>query len=70
MALANQERVGKAIEQLRDYERRFRDAYPVHPELFDRLCSDWSAPDRFQRTRGVRRPGQTWSEQSPRTARP
>jgi len=38
-----------------DYERRMRDAYPIHPELFDRLYSDWSSLDRFQRTRGVLR---------------
>ncbi len=38
-----------------DYERRMRDAYPIHPELFDRLYSDWSSLDKFQRTRGVLR---------------
>jgi predicted AAA+ superfamily ATPase len=38
-----------------DYERRIKDAYPIHPELFDRLYSDWSQLDRFQRTRGVLR---------------
>lgn len=38
-----------------DYERRMRDAYPIHPELFDRLYTDWSSLDRFQRTRGVLR---------------
>lgn len=37
------------------YARRIRDAYPIHPELFDRLFSDWSALDKFQRTRGVLR---------------
>ena len=30
-------------------------AYPIHPELFDRLYHDWSTLDRFQRTRGVLR---------------
>ena len=30
-------------------------AYPIHPELFDRLYNDWSSLDRFQRTRGVLR---------------
>jgi len=30
-------------------------AYPIHPELFDRLYSDWSTLERFQRTRGVLR---------------
>lgn len=38
-----------------DYERRVRDAYPIHPELFARLYSDWSTLDKFQRTRGVLR---------------
>lgn len=38
-----------------DYERRLRAAYPIHPELFDRLYSEWSALDKFQRTRGVLR---------------
>ena len=35
------------------YEERIRAAYPIHPELFDRLYEDWSTLDRFQRTRGV-----------------
>jgi predicted AAA+ superfamily ATPase len=38
-----------------DYERRMKVAYPIHPELFDRLYSDWSSIDKFQRTRGVLR---------------
>jgi len=38
-----------------DYERRIIAAYPIHPELFDRLYEDWSALERFQRTRGVLR---------------
>ena len=37
------------------YERRMQAAYPIHPELFDRLYSDWSSLERFQRTRGVLR---------------
>jgi predicted AAA+ superfamily ATPase len=37
------------------YEKRIIDAYPLHPELFDRLYEDWSTLDRFQRTRGVLR---------------
>jgi predicted AAA+ superfamily ATPase len=39
----------------RDYLERMRSAYPIHPELFDRLYQDWSTLDRFQRTRGVLR---------------
>lgn len=38
-----------------DYFTRMRAAYPIHPELFDRLYQDWSTLDRFQRTRGVLR---------------
>ncbi len=38
-----------------DYERRLRTAYPIHPEVFDRLYTDWSALVKFQRTRGVLR---------------
>lgn len=37
------------------YLERLRDAYPIHPEIFDRLYSDWSTLERFQRTRGVLR---------------
>ena len=38
-----------------EYERRIKAAYPIHPELFDRLFNDWSTLDKFQRTRGVLR---------------
>jgi len=38
-----------------DYEKRIKDAYPIHPEVFDRLYTDWSTLARFQRTRGVLR---------------
>ena len=38
-----------------DYERRIIAAYPIHPELFDRLYNDWSTLEKFQRTRGVLR---------------
>jgi len=37
------------------YEERIKAAYPIHPELFDRLYTDWSTLERFQRTRGVLR---------------
>jgi predicted AAA+ superfamily ATPase len=37
------------------YEGRLKKAFPIHPELFDRLYQDWSALERFQRTRGVLR---------------
>lgn len=38
-----------------DYEKRLRAAYPIHPEVFDRLYTDWSTLIKFQRTRGVLR---------------
>jgi predicted AAA+ superfamily ATPase len=38
-----------------DYEKRLKAAYPIHPEVFDRLYSDWSTLVKFQRTRGVLR---------------
>ena len=37
------------------YLDRLRQAYPIHPELFDRLYDDWSTLQGFQRTRGVLR---------------
>ena len=37
------------------YLDRLRQAYPIHPELFDRLYEDWSPLDNFQKTRGVLR---------------
>lgn len=38
-----------------DYEKRLKAAYPIHPEIFDRLYNDWSTLVKFQRTRGVLR---------------
>ena len=38
-----------------DYEQRIKAAYPIHPEVFDRLYGDWSTLVTFQRTRGVLR---------------
>ena len=35
------------------YFDRLMHAYPIHPEVFDRLYEDWSTLDNFQRTRGV-----------------
>jgi predicted AAA+ superfamily ATPase len=35
------------------YYDRLKQAYPIHPEIFDRLYEDWSSLDNFQRTRGV-----------------
>jgi predicted AAA+ superfamily ATPase len=35
------------------YYDRLTQAYPIHPEVFDRLYEDWTTIDGFQRTRGV-----------------
>lgn len=35
------------------YFERLMHAYPIHPEIFDRLYEDWSTLESFQRTRGV-----------------
>lgn len=39
--------------QERRYFDRLLQAYPIHPEVFDRLYEDWTTIDGFQRTRGV-----------------
>ncbi len=38
-----------------EYKKRLKAAYPIHPEVFDRLYGDWSTLLKFQRTRGVLR---------------
>ncbi|MEZ4632773.1 MAG: DUF499 domain-containing protein [Deinococcales bacterium] len=38
-----------------DYKKKFEAAYPLHPEVFDKLYNDWSSLAKFQRTRGVLR---------------
>jgi predicted AAA+ superfamily ATPase len=35
------------------YFERLVHAYPIHPEVFDRLYEDWTTLEGFQRTRGV-----------------
>lgn len=42
-----------AETQERRYYDRLVQAYPIHPEIFDRLYEDWTTIDGFQRTRGV-----------------
>ncbi|HVB22823.1 MAG TPA: DUF499 domain-containing protein [Ktedonobacteraceae bacterium] len=42
----------KETQDSRYYDRLLR-AYPIHPEVFERLYQDWSTLDKFQRTRGV-----------------
>jgi uncharacterized protein len=39
--------------QERRYYERLLQAYPIHPEIFDRLYEDWTTIEGFQRTRGV-----------------
>lgn len=43
-----------SVQQM-EYRHRMQAAYPVHPEVFDRLYSDWGTVAKFQRTRGVLR---------------
>ena len=38
-----------------DYRDQIEKSYPIHPELFDKLYSNWGSLERFQRTRGVLR---------------
>ena len=39
-------------QESRYYDRLIQ-AYPIHPEVFDRLYEDWTTLEGFQRTRGV-----------------
>lgn len=39
--------------QENQYLEELRNAYPIHPEVFERLYKDWSTIEGFQRTRGV-----------------
>ena len=50
--VANSADVPHETQESRYYERLIQ-AYPIHPEVFDRLYEDWSTLDSFQRTRGV-----------------
>lgn len=49
---ANSEDFPRETQESRYFDRLMR-AYPIHPEVFDRLYEDWSTLDNFQRTRGV-----------------
>jgi len=35
------------------YFDRLVSAYPIHPDVFDRIYEEWSTLEKFQRTRGV-----------------
>jgi hypothetical protein len=45
-------RLPNETQETRYFERLLQ-AYPIHPEVFDRLYEDWTTIDGFQRTRGV-----------------
>lgn len=49
---ANSEDFPRETQESHYFDRLMR-AYPIHPEVFDRLYEDWSSLDNFQRTRGV-----------------
>ncbi|HXG29077.1 MAG TPA: DUF499 domain-containing protein [Nevskiales bacterium] len=49
---ANRDDFPAETQESRYFERLVH-AYPIHPEVFDRLYEDWSTLDNFQRTRGV-----------------
>ncbi len=49
---ANRDDFPQETQESRYFERLVQ-AYPIHPEVFDRLYEDWSTLDNFQRTRGV-----------------
>ena len=49
---ANSADLPRETQESRYFDRLVR-AYPIHPEVFDRLYEDWSTLDNFQRTRGV-----------------
>lgn len=38
-----------------NYEKRIRDFFPIHPELFDALAERWASIPQFQKTRGILR---------------
>lgn len=52
--IANRDGFPQETQESR-YLGRLQHAYPIHPEVFDRLYEDWSSLDNFQRTRGVLR---------------
>jgi uncharacterized protein len=50
--VANAGELPSETQEASYYDRMTR-AYPIHPEVFERLYSDWSSLPNFQRTRGV-----------------
>ena len=47
--------VSARVSRRRTTRSGLKAAYPIHPEIFDRLYNDWSTLVKFQRTRGVLR---------------
>ncbi|MEI7879696.1 MAG: ATP-binding protein [bacterium] len=50
--VAEGSKVPNETQEVHYFDRLVR-AYPIHPEVFDRLFEDWTTIDGFQRTRGV-----------------
>lgn len=50
--IAEGARLPSETQESRYFDRLLR-AYPIHPEVFDRLYEDWTTIEGFQRTRGV-----------------
>ena len=50
--IAEGARLPSETQEFRYFDRLLR-AYPIHPEVFDRLYEDWTTIEGFQRTRGV-----------------
>jgi len=50
--IAEGAKVPTETQESRYYDRLIQ-AYPIHPEIFDRLYEDWTTIEGFQRTRGV-----------------
>lgn len=50
--LAEGDRLPGETQEARYFDRLLQ-AYPIHPEVFDRLYEDWTTIEGFQRTRGV-----------------
>ena len=50
--MAEGTRLPSETQETRYFDRLVQ-AYPIHPEVFDRLYEDWTTIEGFQRTRGV-----------------
>jgi uncharacterized protein len=50
--LAEGSKLPSETQEARYFDRLIK-AYPIHPEVFDRLYEDWTTLQSFQRTRGI-----------------